>query len=132
MNKPKIKVILGSIREGRAGQKVSDWFMRAVTNNPNADLELVDLINYPLPLFDEAGHPAARQGAHANPDVQKWLDTLKEAYGYSKTPLTTHIRNGGINLSALSVTVVHQAVRAQSCTYATSFLSCTCTAFVTW
>ena len=60
MNKPKIAVILGSIREGRAGEKVAKWFMDTVKDATSADLELVDLKDYPLPLFADA-QPPSRQ-----------------------------------------------------------------------
>jgi len=82
MNKPKIHVILGSIREGRAGVNVAKWFMEAMKDYKDAELELVDLKDYPLPLFDDAVLPGMRQGLHKNPAVQKWLDKVNSADGY--------------------------------------------------
>lgn len=80
MNKPKIQVILGSIREGRNGIKVSDWFMKTVKDFEGADIELVDLIDYPMPLLADAIAPMARgTDKNPNPAVQKWLDKINEA-----------------------------------------------------
>ncbi|MEK7593585.1 MAG: NAD(P)H-dependent oxidoreductase [Patescibacteria group bacterium] len=82
MNKQKIHIILGSIREERLGEKVASWFMNTVKDTENADLELVDLRDFPLPLFADAIPPSVRQGPHKNPGVQKWLDKVDEASGF--------------------------------------------------
>lgn len=82
MEKPTIAVILGSIREGRAGEKVAKWFMEALKENVHAHLELVDLREYPLPLFADATPPSMRQGLHPNADVQKWLEKIAAADGF--------------------------------------------------
>lgn len=83
MDKPKILVILGSIREGRAGEKVARWFMEAMKGNTDAELELADLKDYPLPMFADKVSPFERgANPHPNPQVQKWLDKVKEADGY--------------------------------------------------
>lgn len=81
MNKPKIKVILGSIREGRAGEKVSQWLMKTLKSDTSAELSLIDLRDYPLPMFADAVGPAMRQGDHPIPLVQKWLDEIANADG---------------------------------------------------
>ena len=73
---------MGSIREGRAGIKVADWFMKAVESGQNAQVELVDLKEYPLPLFVDAVSPSSREGVHPVPEVEAWLAKLKEADGY--------------------------------------------------
>lgn len=82
MEKPKIHVILASIREGRAGEKVAKWFMDTVAGFEGADLELVDLRDYPLPMFADAESPSSRQGRHKLPEVQRWIDKVAEADGY--------------------------------------------------
>lgn len=82
MNKPKIQVILASIREGRAGEKVAAWFMDAVKNNQSADLELVDLKDYPLPMFADSDAVRHREGQHPIAVVQKWIEKISAADGY--------------------------------------------------
>jgi NAD(P)H-dependent FMN reductase len=82
MDKPKIKVILGSIREGRMGIKVAEWFMQSVKDNPTAELELLDLLDYPLPLYADSNAVKTREGKHPNPAVQKWIDKIEEGNGY--------------------------------------------------
>ena len=83
MNKPKIQVILGSIREGRNGENVANWFTNAIKDFDGADIELVDLKDYPMPLLTDAVPAMARgTGKNDNPDVQKWLDKISEADAY--------------------------------------------------
>ena len=82
MSKPKIHVILGTIREGRAGIKVANWLMGALKEQVAADFELIDLIDHPLPMYADAVSPSYRQGVHPIAEVQKWLDKTAEADGY--------------------------------------------------
>lgn len=81
MNKPKIKVILGSIREGRAGEKISQWLMQTLQKDSTAELSLIDLRDYPLPMFADAVPPIMRQDPHPIALVQKWLDEIANADG---------------------------------------------------
>jgi len=82
MNKPKIQVILGSIREGRAGEQVAQWAMEALKDNQNVELELVDLADYPMPLYADSNETKNRDGAHPDPVVQKWIEKISQADGY--------------------------------------------------
>jgi NAD(P)H-dependent FMN reductase len=82
MKQPKIAVILGSIREGRAGEQVANWLLPVLKGAGTAEIELLDLREYPLPMFADPGHPAMRQGAHPNPEVQRWLEKLDAADGF--------------------------------------------------
>ncbi len=83
MNKPKIQVILGSIRVGRNGEAVAKWFMDAIKDFDGADVELVDLKDYPMPLLEDEMSPMERaNNKNPNPAVQKWLDKISEADGY--------------------------------------------------
>ncbi len=82
MTKPKISVILGSIREGRVGETVAKWFMDAVKNNPNAETELVDLRDHPMPLFADSNETRQHTGAHPNATVQKWVEKIESSDGF--------------------------------------------------
>lgn len=82
MEKPKIKVILASIREGRAGAKVAEWLMAIANKNDRADFELLDLRDYPLPMFADAELPGTRQGPHADPAVNRWLEKIDDGDGF--------------------------------------------------
>ncbi|MCJ0874013.1 NADPH-dependent FMN reductase [Streptomyces sp. AP-93] len=46
----RVAVILGSVREGRQGRAVADWFLGAATALGGLDLDLIDLADVDLPL----------------------------------------------------------------------------------
>ncbi len=81
MNTTKILVILGSIREGRVGDKVANWYMETVKNVEGAEFELLDLKEHPLPLFADAVSGAYREGKHPNPAVQAFLEKIAGVQG---------------------------------------------------
>lgn len=77
----KIKIILGSSREGRNGGKVADWFLKqAQAVATDLEFELVDLKNWPIPFFDNPGSPA--MGAELKGIVVDWAKKMAEADGY--------------------------------------------------
>ena len=76
----KIAIIIGSTRPGRNGDKVARWVLEQAAGRPGADYELVDLIDFPLPHFDEPMSPAyAPSTADA---VVKWADTISKYDGF--------------------------------------------------
>ena len=61
---PRIAVILGSTRPGRLGEHVARWVMDQARHRTDAEFELVDLVDYPLPHLDEPLPP--NMGAYQN------------------------------------------------------------------
>jgi NAD(P)H-dependent FMN reductase len=56
----KIAVILGSVRDGRFGPVVAKWFAGRVEDHGGAEVDLIDLADYPLPLqMPQMGQPPA-------------------------------------------------------------------------
>ena len=49
----KLKVILGSTRAGRQGDRVASWALRRAADHEAFDAGLVDLRDHPLPMFGE-------------------------------------------------------------------------------
>jgi NAD(P)H-dependent FMN reductase len=54
----RIAVVLGSTRQGRFGDKPAAWVAKHLSARDGVDVDLVDLREHPLPLFD--GSPPAR------------------------------------------------------------------------
>ncbi|MFJ4094484.1 NADPH-dependent FMN reductase [Kitasatospora sp. NPDC089913] len=46
----RVAVIVGSVREGRQGRAVADWFLAAAGSTAGLDLDVIDLVDVPLPL----------------------------------------------------------------------------------
>lgn len=77
---PRIQVILGSTREGRAGDKVARWFVDLAAQRSDVEIELVDLRDFPLPFFDSPVSP--KRALSDDPRVRAWAAKVDEADGY--------------------------------------------------
>ncbi|OGZ08226.1 MAG: FMN reductase [Candidatus Lloydbacteria bacterium RIFCSPHIGHO2_02_FULL_50_13] len=75
----KLKIILGSTREGRFGDKPARWIFEEAKKKVGAEVELLDLRDYPMPFFNDPVSPSYRKGAHQNPVVAKWAAKIAEA-----------------------------------------------------
>lgn len=76
----KIAIIIGSTRPGRKGEAVGKWVYETAKAYGKADVELIDLVDYNLPLLDEANIPAA--GKYEKEHTKKWAAKIAEFDGY--------------------------------------------------
>lgn len=80
MNKPKIGIILGTTRKARFGDKPADWIQALAAERDDMSVEIVDLADYPMALFDEERSPA--YGAPSDPIALRWNAKMAELDGY--------------------------------------------------
>ncbi|MCX6783118.1 MAG: NAD(P)H-dependent oxidoreductase [Candidatus Levybacteria bacterium] len=78
----KIKVIVGSIREGRFGDKPAKWIVEQAKKVGGLSVELLDLRDYQLPMFAEGTSPAYIEGEYKTPEVNRWAKKIAEADGF--------------------------------------------------
>jgi NAD(P)H-dependent FMN reductase len=76
----KIAVVVGSVREGRSSDRLAKWVAEEVKNQ--AEVEILDLKDYPMPFMDEAISPRYNPDRQPIPEVKKWLDKVAEFDGY--------------------------------------------------
>ena len=80
MSKPKIAVIISSTRPTRFGEKPAKWIADHAAARDDIDVEIVDLRDYDLPLFDA---PASDLWMPTpNPVADKWQAKLNEFDGF--------------------------------------------------
>jgi len=79
-SKLKIGIILGTTRPGRLGDAISAWTASLAAQRTDAQYEVVDLRDYPLPFFEERVPPA--YAPSANPVAQRWSAKMAELDGY--------------------------------------------------
>jgi NAD(P)H-dependent FMN reductase len=60
----KLLVIVGSTRPGRVGRPIADWVVERAAEHGGFEVDLADLAELDLPLFDEPAHPATGQYTH--------------------------------------------------------------------
>ncbi|RDW20041.1 NADPH-dependent oxidoreductase [Oceanobacillus arenosus] len=77
----KIGIVLGSVRQGRNGEAVTNWtYDFALKRNDDVEYEIVDLVDYKLPLLG-AALPETQQ-ADAETTIKAWSDKMASFDGY--------------------------------------------------
>ena len=74
---PNLTIIIGSTRPGRAGLPIAQWFAERAREHGHFDVDLVDLAEVDLPLFDEPNHPAMGQYVHQH--TKDWSARVEAA-----------------------------------------------------
>lgn len=76
----KIKVITCSTRPGRVGPTVSAWIAGEARARDGFDIEVVDLADLALPVYDEPKHPSLQDYTHNH--TKRWSAIVDEADGF--------------------------------------------------
>jgi NAD(P)H-dependent FMN reductase len=80
MSKPKLAIVVGSIRPNRFAAHAAEWIEQVATESGLYDVEVIDLKNYPLPIFAEEMSPAY---APSKDEVaQRWQKMMAEFDAY--------------------------------------------------
>lgn len=73
----KLKIIIASTRPGRVGLPIGEWFYTFAKEHSDFDIELLDLAEINLPLFDEPHHPRLRQ--YTKQHTKDWSAKIMDA-----------------------------------------------------
>lgn len=74
----KVKVIIGSTRQNRFGEKPAQWIFEETKKLEGVEVELLDLRDYAMPFFESATPPAMAQGKYDNEIIQQWAAKIDE------------------------------------------------------
>jgi len=89
----RIGIILGSTRPNRNGEQVARWVYDIAAGRTDAEFELVDLRDYPLPHLDEPLPPS--MGQYQNEHTKQWADKIASFDGFVfVTPEYNHSTSG--------------------------------------
>jgi NAD(P)H-dependent FMN reductase len=80
VSRPVLQIIAASTRPGRRGIAVARWLQQLARAHGGFDVELVDLAEVALPVFDEPNHPRLRQYVHQH--TKDWSATVDRADAY--------------------------------------------------
>jgi NAD(P)H-dependent FMN reductase len=78
--RPVLQIIAASTRPGRRGIAVARWVQQLAEAHGGFDVELVDLAEVGLPVFDEPNHPRLRRYEHQH--TKDWSATVDRADAY--------------------------------------------------
>ena len=89
----RIGIIVGSTRPGRLGEQVAQWVLGIARRRTDADFELIDLRDHPLPFLDEPLPPSF--GQYQNAHTKQWSEVISSFDGFVMvTPEYNHGPSG--------------------------------------
>ena len=89
----RIGIILGSTRPNRNGEQVAIWVFDLASRRDDAEFELIDLREHPLPHLDEPLPPSLGQYQHEH--TKQWAATIASFDGFViVTPEYNHGTSG--------------------------------------
>jgi NAD(P)H-dependent FMN reductase len=80
MTLPKIGIILSTTRQGRFADKPAAWLQSITAERTDMSFELIDLRDYPLPMFDWPASPARKP--IDIPELGPWRAKIDSLDGY--------------------------------------------------
>lgn len=80
MTRPHIAIIIASTRQSRFADKPAQWLLAEAQKRDDMTFEIVDLRDFDLPLFDEAGPLAF--APTTDPKALTWRGKIAEFDGY--------------------------------------------------
>ncbi|TQM32498.1 NADPH-dependent FMN reductase [Nocardia bhagyanarayanae] len=86
----RIGIILGSTRSNRNGPQIAQWVLDTASQRGDAEFELIDLRDHPLPHLDEATPPLF--GPSVNEHTRAWAQRIAPFDGFV---MVTPEYNGG-------------------------------------
>jgi NAD(P)H-dependent FMN reductase len=89
----RIGIILGSTRPNRNGEQVAKWVLDVASSREDAEFELIDLRDHPLPHLDEPLPPSL--GQYQNEHTKRWAEKIASFDGFViVTPEYNHSTSG--------------------------------------
>ena len=79
---PRIGVLVGTTRPGRFSDKPVAWLADRLGGRDDLELDVVDLRDHPLPLYELTVSPARSRREYPNPDVARLGERLDRADGF--------------------------------------------------
>lgn len=77
----KIYIILGSTRPNRMSEKLAPWVLEVAKKHTEAEFELIDLRDWPLPFYQEVAS-VDDLTEYSVPLAKKWSEKIKEGDGF--------------------------------------------------
>ena len=80
VTKSKIGIIIGTTRQGRFADGPTNWLLEITSKRDDAEFEVVDLRDYPMPFFEEVASPLFVPPK--NEVAQKWAAKIDSLDGF--------------------------------------------------
>lgn len=77
-----IGIILGSVREGRAGEQIAHWVLESAQTRGDHDYRLIDLADFDVPHLVATTPPGAANKQYDDEAVTRWSEAIDACDGY--------------------------------------------------
>ncbi len=77
-----IALIIGSTRPGRFSEKAAAWMQEQAKKRTDLKITVLDLRDFPLPLFNEPVSPSMKNEPYTDPLVSKWEQAIIASDGF--------------------------------------------------
>ena len=95
VSNPLLQIVIASTRPGRIGLPIARWVEKAAVDHGGFEVEVVDLAEIGLPVFDEPVHPRMRSYTHDH--TKAWSATVDRADAFVFVmPEYNHSFNGAL------------------------------------
>ncbi len=76
----RLQILIGSTRDGRAADRVVPWVVERARSDGRFDVEVLDLRDWPLPMFAETMATIGdfADPTYSDPVVKRWNDTIRQ------------------------------------------------------
>jgi NAD(P)H-dependent FMN reductase len=78
--KPRIGIVISTTRQGRFADNPTNWLLDIARQRDDADFEIVDLRDFPLPFFEEKASPLFVPPENAV--ARKWAEKIASLDGF--------------------------------------------------
>ena len=75
-----LQILTCSTRPGRIGPHITTWLAAEARRHAIAEIEVIDLADFALPVFDEPKHPRFQQYEHEH--TKRWSQSVARADGF--------------------------------------------------
>jgi NAD(P)H-dependent FMN reductase len=112
-NRHSLQLIVGSTRPDRAADRVIPWVLQRAKEHRRFDVEVVDLRDWPLPMFQETLETVGdfADPTYSEPVVRDWNRKLAEAAAYLIVTTEYNHSVPGVLKNALDSVFVSYALR---------------------
>ncbi len=76
----RLHIVVCSTRPTRIGPAIAHWFHSQAQSHGKFDAQLVDLVDFALPLFDEPRLPRLQQYEHEH--TKRWAASVRQAHAF--------------------------------------------------
>lgn len=77
-----LAIIVGTTRQNRQTSKLAKWVANTAAAGEKVTVTVLDLADYPMPIFEEPVSPRYNPHREIHPVAQRWLNDLQAADAY--------------------------------------------------